>query len=65
MKMENIEINEEFWFLSNNEGSINHLKKGLDLYSKDFQKASNLESMPIFLDANVLLYFYKVSNKVK
>lgn len=63
--MNTIEINNDFWFLSKNKSSISHLKKGLDLYATDFQKASNLDSHPIFLDANVLLYFYKVSNKVK
>lgn len=63
--MDNVEVNDDFWFLSKCENSISHLKQGLDLYSNDFKKASKLESIPIFLDANVLLYFYKVSNKVK
>jgi len=61
----NIEINESFWFSSSYEKDLLHFKKGLDLFINNFEKASTLQEYPIFLDTNVLLYFYKVSNIVK
>lgn len=63
--MGKVEINESFWFSSNQKSDISQLKEGLNSYINCFEKASNLEEYPIFLDTNVLLFFYKVSNKVK
>lgn len=60
-----MEISEKFSFTAKFESDISHLKTGLDSYINNYEKAKNLDSMPIFLDTNVLLYFYKVSNKVK
>jgi len=63
--MENNEINESFWLYSNCKRDISQLKTGLSLFIQNFDKATKLKKYPIFLDTNVLLFFYKVSNKVK
>ncbi|MBC2705137.1 PIN-like domain-containing protein [Desulfobacula sp.] len=63
--MENSEINENFWFDSNCKSDISQLKTCLSSFIQNFDKASKLTEYPIFLDTNVLLLFYKVSNKVK
>lgn len=63
--MSEFTIDENFWLLSNQESDISNLRDGLGQYIKNFEKATALEYYPIFLDTNVLLYFYKVSNKAK
>jgi len=65
MNMEKNEINEDFWFDSNCKSDISQLKKSLSLFIQNFDKASSLKGYPLFLDTNVLLLLYKVSNKVK
>ena len=65
MNMEKNEINENFWFDSNCKSDISQLKTSLSLFIQNFDKASTLKEYPLFLDTNVLLLFYKVSNKVK
>lgn len=65
MNIKKHEINEDFWFDSNYKTDIAQFKHCLNLFIKDFDKASALEEYPIFLDTNVLLLFYKLSNKAK
>ena len=56
------EFNEDFVFKTNHHFSIPTSQKALSLYSKNLESALNLENdIPIFLDTNVLLDYYKIS----
>ena len=61
--MENIkEFIDDFVFKTNHHFSIPISQKALSLYSSNLDSASNLENeIPIFLDTNVLLDYYKIS----
>lgn len=61
--MEDIkEFKDDFVFKTNHHFSIPTSQKALSLYSSNLDSASNLENeIPIFLDTNVLLDYYKIS----
>jgi len=55
-------INENFWFGAKENLSISLIDKGLSIYSDNVENEKKLESNTvIFLDTNVLTYYYKIS----
>ena len=61
-KNRSIEINENFYFDTKKDISINITNQAIKKYSDNLEVASKLENnIPIFVDTNVLLDYYKIS----